>query len=125
VQNAVRAFETTTGTITDRVNGRHGSRRRRRRRQPLHLHHRARPERTVQHAYAHVAYLLAADRNDTRGVSHDEGQYSGLRERYGSEHPPGRERESGDDTAHAVRRVEAEPGWADEFGVPTAGRSAE
>lgn len=77
IQNAVRAFEETAGSITDRTmaameaaDAAGGDRRCTCTTQPV--------PNTLEpctHRTAHVAYLLAADRDDTSGTSHNDGEY--------------------------------------------------
>ena len=76
VQNAVRALESTEGTITDRVmaameaaDAAGGDSRCTCTSEPV-------PDAPCSTRAAHVAYLLAADRNDTQGTSHNDGRYS-------------------------------------------------
>ena len=76
VQNAVRALETTSGTITDRVmaameaaDAAGGDRRCTCESQPA-------PKGPCQTRTAHVAYLLAADSTDASGTSFNDGTYS-------------------------------------------------
>jgi len=76
VQNAVRAIETTEGTLTDRVmaameaaDAAGGDSRCTCTTEPV-------PDAPCSTRTAHVAYLLAADRNDTEGTSHNDGQYA-------------------------------------------------
>lgn len=76
VQNAVRAFESTNGTITDRVmaameaaDAAGGDSRCTCETTPV-------PNAPCGHRTAHVAYLLAADRTDVAGSSHNDGKYA-------------------------------------------------
>jgi uncharacterized Ntn-hydrolase superfamily protein len=76
VQNAVRALETTSGTITDRVmaameaaDAAGGDRRCTCQSQPA-------PKGPCQTRTAHVAYLLAADSSDASGTSFNDGTYA-------------------------------------------------
>ncbi|HSL69607.1 MAG TPA: DUF1028 domain-containing protein, partial [Longimicrobiales bacterium] len=76
VQNAVRAFESTNGSITDRVmaameaaDAAGGDSRCTCETQPV-------PSAACTHRTAHVAYLLAADRSDTAGTAHNDGTYT-------------------------------------------------
>jgi uncharacterized Ntn-hydrolase superfamily protein len=76
VQNAVRAMESTEGSITDRVmaameaaDAAGGDSRCTCTSQPL-------PTTQCTSRTAHVAYLLAADRNDPEGTSHNDGRYA-------------------------------------------------
>jgi uncharacterized Ntn-hydrolase superfamily protein len=76
VQNAVRALETTTGTITDRVmaameaaDAAGGDRRCTCETAPV-------PKAPCRTRTAHVAYLLAADSSDKQGASFNDGTYS-------------------------------------------------
>jgi len=71
VQNAVRAFQTTTGVMAamEAADAAAGDSRRTCTTEPV-------PNAPCSTRTDHVAYLLAADRNDTRGVSHNDGQYS-------------------------------------------------
>jgi uncharacterized Ntn-hydrolase superfamily protein len=76
VQNAVRAFESTNGSITDRVmaameaaDAAGGDRRCTCATTPV-------PNAPCTHRTAHVAYLLAADRTDVSGTSFNDGKYA-------------------------------------------------
>jgi uncharacterized Ntn-hydrolase superfamily protein len=78
VQNAVRAFESTTGSITDRVmaameaaDAAGGDRRCSCQSNPVPVTKAACTART-----AHVAYLLAADSTDKPGSSFNDGEYA-------------------------------------------------
>ena len=76
VQNAVRAFETTNGTLADRVmaameaaDAAGGDSRCDCTTEPV-------PEAPCETRTAHVAYLLVADPPDPAGTSHNDGQYA-------------------------------------------------
>ncbi len=76
VQNAVRAFESTNGTVTDRVmaameaaDAAGGDSRCTCASTPL-------PNAPCAQRTAHVAYLLAADKTDSDGSSHNDGRYA-------------------------------------------------
>lgn len=76
VQDAVRAFETTSGTITDRVmaaleaaDAAGGDRRCTCETAPV-------PKAPCRTRTAHVAYLLAADSSDVQGTSFNDGTYA-------------------------------------------------
>jgi uncharacterized Ntn-hydrolase superfamily protein len=76
VQNAVRALESTTGSITDRVmaameaaDAAGGDSRCSCTTEPV-------PDAPCTTRTAHVAYILAADPTDIEGTSHNDGTYS-------------------------------------------------
>ena len=54
---------------------------------------------------AHVAYIAIANKDDVPGVTHNDGKYYALHQRHGRQHQEGREREPGEDAAHALQRV--------------------